>query len=267
MTTGTFDTGTAWIAWERDGAGDTVVLVHGLTEHRGAWGAVRDRLVADHDVVTLDLRGHGESSDADAYDSGSMAADVAAVIVALGLGRPHLVGHSLGGMVATAVASAGLARSVVNIDQPLELASFRTGVRSMEAQIRDPDTFPAVMTALLQQMEGDLLPGDERERLAALRRPRQDVVLDVWQVLLDSTDDDADDGAVGAMIDTMLGECATHGVRYLSILGADAGDGYRAWFAERLAGAETELWPDHGHYPHLVDPDRFVDRMRSFWSA
>ncbi|HHO58195.1 MAG TPA: alpha/beta hydrolase, partial [Oceanithermus profundus] len=38
------------------------------------------------------------------------------------------------------------------------------------------------------------------------------------------------------------------------------------WLAARIPGAAVEVWPDYGHYPHLVDPDRFVERLRTFWA-
>ncbi|MET0663145.1 MAG: hypothetical protein ABWZ42_08435 [Ilumatobacteraceae bacterium] len=35
----------------------------------------------------------------------------------------------------------------------------------------------------------------------------------------------------------------------------------------RVPGASVETWHDHGHGPHLVDPDRFVDRLLAFWAG
>ena len=47
-------------------------------------------------------------------------------------------------------------------------------------------------------------------------------------------------------------------------------DGYGEWLRERIRNSTVEYWTDgdqsFGHYPHLVDPDRFVDRLRDFWT-
>ena len=55
-------------------------------------------------VVNVDLRGHGETGWADSYRAGEYAADVAALIAELDVGPVVVVGHSLGGVVATALA-------------------------------------------------------------------------------------------------------------------------------------------------------------------
>ena len=81
-----------------------VILVHGITESAATWDPLIDRLTAQRRVVALDLRGHGRSGSADRYDLEAMAGDVVAVAVSLGLDRPHLVGHSLGGAVVSRLA-------------------------------------------------------------------------------------------------------------------------------------------------------------------
>jgi len=54
-------------------------------------------------------------------------------------------------------------------------------------------------------------------------------------------------------------------VRYLSLFGIDPGPDYADWLMSPIAGAVVEVWAEHGHYPHLVDPDRFVARLTDFW--
>ena len=36
------------------------------------------------------------------------------------------------------------------------------------------------------------------------------------------------------------------------------------WLLAQVANARVEVWPDHGHYPHLVDPAHFVERLDQF---
>jgi pimeloyl-ACP methyl ester carboxylesterase len=89
----------------RAGAGTPVILLHGYGESLLAWQMVFDPLARGADVIALDLPGFGLSSKpASGYTAGSMATVVAAFLDQLGLRRVVLVGHSLGGVVATALA-------------------------------------------------------------------------------------------------------------------------------------------------------------------
>jgi pimeloyl-ACP methyl ester carboxylesterase len=90
----------------RGTGGPVVVLLHGLASTRRWWDLVADRLVGAHRVVRLDLRGHGRSSAPwDGYTIERLAADVAAVLEALGQSGVVLAGHSLGAAVAVKVAA------------------------------------------------------------------------------------------------------------------------------------------------------------------
>lgn len=248
------------IAWSSSGAGEPVVFVHGITESAGTWQPITDRLTETHQVITLDLRGHGESGTAGDYGLGAMVTDVAAVVGAAGAAEPHLVGHSLGGAVVSAAGAALPVRSVVCVDQPLQLAAFKELVVSAEPMLRDPEQFAGVLSAMFGSMSGDLLPAGEFDRIGGLRRAEQDVVLGVWGLLLTEPTDE-----IERSVDEALAGYVTEHAPYLALFGIDPGDGYAAWLAERIPGAECELWPDHGHYPHLVEPDRFVSRLRGFW--
>jgi hypothetical protein len=52
---------------------------------------------------------------------------------------------------------------------------------------------------------------------------------------------------------------------YLAIHGIDPGPAYATWLAGLVPGAVVEVWDGLGHYPHLVEPDRFVRRIEEFW--
>lgn len=94
--------------WPRASA-RTLVLIHGLTAERGSWGPLAPALAADHQVVSVDLRGHGDSSwatwEPDGYSARSMAADVAHLCAEAGVRDAVIVGHSLGARVAVALAA------------------------------------------------------------------------------------------------------------------------------------------------------------------
>jgi pimeloyl-ACP methyl ester carboxylesterase len=86
-------------------AGPPVVLLHGLTSSREGYRAIVDHLVAaGRAVVAADLRGHGGSPRAGRYRAVDYAGDVASLIDQLGRGPAIVVGHSLGGLTAHALA-------------------------------------------------------------------------------------------------------------------------------------------------------------------
>ncbi len=240
-----------------DGA---VLLVHGITENSLFWKPVADLLSPSGRVVWLDLRGHGKSGDADNYDLASMASDVAAVAAAAGLDRPHLVGHSLGGIVVSAAGAAMPVRSVTNVDQSLQLGAFKAMLSEVEGMLRDADSFPVVMAGLFDQLSGEKLTAEQKTEMASMRRPHQAMVLGVWDMIFNGSEDE-----IGATVEAAMAGYAKDAVPYLSLHGADPGPDYGEWLSGMIPGAVTELWQDHGHYPHLVDPDRFVQRLLSFW--
>ncbi|MFD6139253.1 alpha/beta fold hydrolase [Promicromonospora sp. NPDC060271] len=84
------------IAVRDSGAGDAVLLLHGLGGTLDAWA---DLELEGRRTVAVDLRGHGLSGDGPwVWDR--VLDDLEAVVRHLDLGRPAVVGHSLGGMLA-----------------------------------------------------------------------------------------------------------------------------------------------------------------------
>jgi pimeloyl-ACP methyl ester carboxylesterase len=248
------------IAWSSTGSGDAVVLVHGITESAASFDPITERLAGTHEVVTLDLRGHGRSDRADRYDLAAMVSDVATVITASGVERPHLVGHSLGGAVVTAAGAVLDVASVVDIDQSLQLGAFKEQLVAAEPMLRDPAQYTLVVEAMFETMTGDLLPTEERRRINDLRRADHEVVLGVWELLLVEPEP-----AIAATVDAALAGYDTSNVPYLALFGIDPGPDYAGWLTQRVPTGRVEVWADYGHYPHLVDPERFVTRLKEFW--
>ncbi|MHA3794368.1 alpha/beta fold hydrolase [Sphingomonas sp. YL-JM2C] len=88
------------IAYERKGAGDLVLFVHGLGADRRAWRAQLDGLSHAYHACAIDLRGYHDSGDpAEPVSMDDFVADVLAVLDDLGVARAHLVGQSMGGLV------------------------------------------------------------------------------------------------------------------------------------------------------------------------
>ena len=81
-----------------------MVLLHALGERGSDWATVRARFSESFHVLTIDLRGHGDSDWPGIYSFKAMRDDVIGVLEQLGLGPTILVGHSMGGVVAYLVA-------------------------------------------------------------------------------------------------------------------------------------------------------------------
>ncbi|GAB2455412.1 alpha/beta fold hydrolase [Jatrophihabitans fulvus] len=238
------------LAHDVRGTGPLLVLVHGITEDRRSWDPLTNDLAKDHRVLRVDLRGHGESPAGDGYTAADYAADIAPLVDE----PPLVVGHSLGGLVATAYAAAFETRGAINVDQSLHLAGFRDAARAVEPALRS-DAFGDVMRAMFEGFRGPL-DDAEWQRLSDLRSPRQDVVLGTWQLLFDLDVDD-----IEAQMAALL-----RGVKvpYLNLLGSWPPGGYPEWLLDLAPRSRVEVWEGLGHYPHLAEPERFLTRVREF---
>ncbi len=101
------------------GRGAAVVALHGLTASYVSFMGVAERLAGRRAVFALDLRGRGDSEKpAGPFGMVQHARDVAAAMRAMGLGPSVIVGHSMGGFVAAALAAQepDLVAGVVFID-------------------------------------------------------------------------------------------------------------------------------------------------------
>lgn len=243
------------IAWDESGTGPPVVFVHGLTEDRRGWDPVVAHLNDRFRCVRLDLRGHGQSSDAEDYSALAMAEDVAELVAEAQIAQPPLVvGHSLGAVVATAYATQAPVRGVVNIDQSLRLGDFAAALQPLAPLLQGPEFHETLLAIFDGLGVPETLDPRYRTYLDDLHRDaRQKVVLGVWGLVFDSSPDE-----LTAIAESLLGAVTAP---YLAIHGSDPGPGYAAWLGAALPGAMLEVWEGAGHYPHLVDPGRLAARI------
>jgi pimeloyl-ACP methyl ester carboxylesterase len=96
-------------------------MLHGFACSIGWWDQMTPALARDHHVIRFDLLGHGGSEKpSKGYGMESQARLVAGALDRLGVRRAAVVGHSMGGSVATALAEQrpGLVESIVILDSP-----------------------------------------------------------------------------------------------------------------------------------------------------
>ena len=108
---------------EYSGEGPDIVLIPGITSPAITWGFVGERLCAFSRVIILDNRGRGLSSGGPelGYGLTDYAADTSALITQLGLVKPVVLGHSMGGRIALRLAAdhPGLVGQAIVADPPV----------------------------------------------------------------------------------------------------------------------------------------------------
>jgi len=112
-----------------------LVLLHGLSSNAAFWGRLAAHL-PNRRLVALNQRAHGRSAaPADGYDPGTLAADAAALVAELGLGRVVVAGHSWGATTALQLAAdrPDLVAGLAVIDGPVRPWS-ETGLTWDQAQ-------------------------------------------------------------------------------------------------------------------------------------
>ena len=95
------------LAYDDVGRRDEVplVFIHGWTANRHRWDDQLSHFAGRYRVISLDLRGHGDSDlTPDPYTIGGLAREVLALLDGLGVHRFVPVGHSMGGMIALTLA-------------------------------------------------------------------------------------------------------------------------------------------------------------------
>ncbi|MFL5644546.1 MAG: alpha/beta fold hydrolase [Chloroflexota bacterium] len=124
--------------YERHGSGRPLVLLHGGLMSSETFGPLLPALAAGHEVITVDLQGHGRTADIDRpIDPRLMAGDIAALITHLGLDRPDVMGYSLGGGVAfwTAVDHPDLVRRLIMVSTNIKRSAIYPVMLEQQGQV------------------------------------------------------------------------------------------------------------------------------------
>jgi pimeloyl-ACP methyl ester carboxylesterase len=82
-----------------------LILLHGMRDHALGMLGIAQSLVDDYHVIAPDLRGHGQSENPGIYTMVQFVADIRALINHCGLNAPVIIGHSLGGHIASRYAA------------------------------------------------------------------------------------------------------------------------------------------------------------------
>jgi DNA-binding SARP family transcriptional activator/pimeloyl-ACP methyl ester carboxylesterase len=121
--------------------GPTIVALHGVGAGAYVFSALAERLQPDIRVIAMDLRGRGYSDKpASGYGLVHEVDDVLQLIVALGLERPILLGHSSGGTICTFVATRTSLGGIVLMDATIGDRAFTENAIAHLAPVLDKQT-------------------------------------------------------------------------------------------------------------------------------
>jgi pimeloyl-ACP methyl ester carboxylesterase len=144
------------IAYDDVGAGDpAVVLLHGLFGNRGYYAAQAEHLAARHRVLSIDLRGHGESDiTEEGYSLDAFTDDVVRVCEQAGISRAVFCGHSFPLALKVAVRRPDLAAGVVLLDGVVLLPESERKRQAGFAQVLQTDDWRDALLGFFGSIAG-----------------------------------------------------------------------------------------------------------------
>ena len=242
--------------------GAPIVFLHALGLDLTWWGHQIEAFGRDHDVIALDLPGHGLSGGLDDDPTFElMAQSVAGVLAEIDAGAVHLVGLSVGGMIAQAL----------TISRP-------EWVRSLSL-VATSCTFPDLTRQAVRERARVSRAGGmaaiaplsaERWFPLAFRTQRPDVIDRAIKAMLQQ--DPEFHASLWAMVATLDLEqnlkavtCPTMVVAGGEDISAPASAGQR--IVDRITGSTLHVVEGCGHFPPLEAPEAFNELLRRFIEA
>ena len=241
-----------------------IVLIHCYTCAIDWWSGMIPLLRRDHRVVAIDLLGHGGSDKpGSGYSMDNQASLVAQALSRLGVRNATVVGHSLGGTVATALTekSPELVRGLVIIDQAPD-SSY--GGLNLLAKI----AYLPVIGQAIWRTTPDFLVKDGLGQAFAPGYDVPDEFVDDFRRMTFTSYDDSSSSEEDYTDEEPLDQrLRPTGVPLLVIFGSEDQiyDEDKALSAYgRIPGAETRLVKDAGHSPNVEKPEQTAALVLGF---
>lgn len=234
------------------GAGPPLLLVHGIGSTGSSWESAIPALAEVVTPIALDLRGHGESAKPDhGYLYDDYIDDLDGVLNALGIERPLLMGHSLGGIVALwwAARHPDRAAGIVVADSPLR--SGYDFAPAFDGWLKQNAMPVSELTEWYLTEHPDWTPTQARSRAEVMTGTARNVFVELRADSLahDGVDRLAEIAHVTSPILLVRGDPETGSM----VVPADAEK-----FAERLPNARMVRVPGAGHALHRTHTDAFM---------
>ena len=247
--------------YEQHGAGEEpLVLVHGYTGDVSDWHHQIVEFAPPHPILVMDHRGHGRSGapgGRESYSLEGMAEDVEALAGRVGFERYHLVGHSMGGMIAQEIALRSperlLSLTLADTGRDFTLGQSGPVKRLFDSQLRlaEQQGMEAVARFSGPPPPPHLSPERIAHERARLARMSVDGYAGAWQALCRWPGTET--RAHGIRVPTLV----IHGELDRMVIPGST------WLAEAISGARLEVVPEAGHSPQIERPELFNAALRS----
>lgn len=253
------DAGNVKLSYERSGSGPPLLLIMGLSGTLLHWGEpFMEALRGDFDVISYDHRGVGASSRVEApFTIADLAADATALLAALELESAHVMGISMGGMIAQE-----LALSHPELLRTLTLGCTYCGGPGSSLPTQ-PELAEAVMSgdrerALRAMWDANISKdfaqdADAYARFRAIGLERSVALAVTMEQLAAITGHDTSARLGGLTMPTLV----VHGTAD-QIIPVQNG----RMVAELIPGSRLEIWPDIGHLFFWELPERSAELVR-----
>ena len=249
------------IAYEVEGRGPAVVFLHGIGGNRTNWYGQLAALGDSYAAVTWDARGYGDSGQGHGpLRFGDFADDVVRLLDHLGAERAHVVGLSMGGMIAQDLAGRAPDRVAT-----LVLADSSPGFGSAPEAAREE-----FLAQRLAPLDRGLTPADiAPDLVGALVSPKaSEAVRAQLQASMAALRSEPYRQALHAIVTTdfrdVLGRLR---VPVLVLVGEEdqvTPPSASRFLAREIPGAELVTIPDAGHLTNLEQPAAFDRALRAF---
>jgi pimeloyl-ACP methyl ester carboxylesterase len=171
------------LGYDEAGRGDPpVILIHGWGTDRTLMQPLFVEMQGRHKVVSVDLRGFGASAaPVQSYTIAGHADDLAFLIAQLGLQRPIVIGHSMGGMIALEFAARHgdqIAAAIILEGMVVAAEAVLDGLRRMLDDVRSKDGHRDFVARLMTHLAGPHFdPGACARLLATISACPQHVLI------------------------------------------------------------------------------------------
>ena len=244
--------------YEVYGKGKPLLLIHGGFGVAGVFAQILPALAENHQVIAVELQGHGHTADIDRpFSFQQMGDDIAALIKHLGLGKADVAGYSLGGGAAlqTTIRHPDVVRKLVVISAPCKRDGWypesRDGMASLTVEgmtatplyqtylsvAPQPQNWPTLVTKTRDLLRQDY---DWSAGVAAIKTPTMIVVGDADAVR------------------------PAHAVQFFELLGG--GQREAGWDGSGMSTARLAILPGLTHY-NIIDSPVLVATITSYLDA
>lgn len=255
------------LAFESIGDGPPLVVLHGLFGSGRNWRGVARQLATTHRVWTVDLRNHGDSPWADSMDYPAMAEDLRGFMARHGLFGATVLGHSMGGKVAMALAlihAEPVGRLIVvdiaPVGYPPAMRAYARAMRAIDPAVAGARAAVAGTRAAVDSALASSVPDAGVRGFLLQNLTLRDGVLS-WRCNLAALDDGME--AIAGFPAPLPHRHYAGPVRFIAGARSDyIRPEHRATILALFPHATHEAVPAAGHWVHAENPEGFLRAVR-----